>query len=599
MTRLGILPLIWTCLLSGAVSAQQIADTIYSGGPILTMSETQSAVQAVAVKDGKIIAMGDLADLLPLQDDATALFDLDGRTMLPGFVDSHGHVVFGGLQALSANLLPPPDGPNADIASIQTSLRNWMADNQAIIDQVNLVVGFGYDESQLTEKRPPDRHDLDAVSVDVPIILVHQSGHFGVANSKALTAVGIGKGSKAPPGGVIRFDEAGEPTGVLEENAFFTALIPLLGNLGDEGMQAFARAGAQLWASYGYTTGQEGRSSAEVVEALKHVASDGDLPIDVVAYPDVLVARDFIGANASLEYVDRVRVGGAKLTIDGSPQGFTALRDRPYYKPVGTYPPGYLGYASATMEQVQDAINWAYDNDIQILTHSNGEGASDMLIAAIDAAQTEHGAKDTRPVLIHGQFLREDQVDSFNRLGVFPSVFPMHTFYWGDWHRDHTVGPVNADNISPTGWIRQRGMMFGSHHDAPVAFPDSMRVLSATVTRRTRSGDILGPDQRVDVMTALKAMTIWPAWQHFEEDSKGSIDIGKRADFVLLSDDPTAVDPSELADIHVRVTIKDDAVIYEAPKGQKEGRLQQWPFLNDPIAGHMLLHAIYAPLGRM
>jgi predicted amidohydrolase YtcJ len=168
----------------------------------------------------------------------------------------------------------------------------------------------------------------------------------------------------------------------------------------------------------------------------------------------------------------------------------------------------------------------------------------------------------------------------------------MHTFYWGDWHRDHTVGPVNAENISPTGWVRQRGMMFGSHHDAPVAFPDSMRILSATVTRRTRSGDILGPHQRVDVMTALKAMTIWPAWQQFEEGDKGSIERGKLADFVILSDDPTAVDPETLADLEVRVTIKEDNVIYDAdtvPTGQKV----RLPMGTDPEAGHQLLAALY------
>ena len=158
--------------------------------------------------------------------------------------------------------------------------------------------------------------------------------------------------------------------------------------------------------------------------------------------------------------------------------------------------------------------------------------------------------------------MREDQVDSLQELNIFPSVFPMHTFYWGDWHRAHTVGPVLADNISPTGWIRQRGMMFGSHHDAPVAFPDSMRVLDATVTRRTRSGDILGPAQRVDVMTALKAMTIWPAWQHFEADNKGSIEEGKLADFVILSKDPTAVDPETLDTLKVLMTIKEGVVAF-------------------------------------
>lgn len=580
-------------LASGTVFAQEIADTIYTGGPILTINDTLPRAEAVAVKDGIIIAAGSVADVLARQGDGTEVFNLDGRAMLPGFVDSHGHAVMGGLQALSANLLSPPDGPSTDIAALQKTLRDWVSENQTIVDQVNLIIGFGYDESQLAEKRPPTRYELDEVSEELPIIIVHQSGHFGVANSKALETGGISKGSEPPPGGVIRIDDSGEPTGVLEENAFFEVLIPLLSNLGPEGMQAFARAGTQLWASFGYTTAQEGRSSPGIVETLKQVAADGNVPIDVVAYPDVLVDRNYIAANVSMDYKNGIRVGGAKLTIDGSPQGFTALRDRPYYDPVGDYPPGYAGYASATIEQTQDAVRWAYENGIQIITHANGEGASDMLISAIEAAQSEFGTPDTRPVLIHGQFQREDQVNSYRRLGVFPSVFPMHTFYWGDWHRDHTVGPVNAENISPTGWITQRGMMFGTHHDAPVAFPDSMRVLAATVTRRTRSGDILGPHQRVDVMTALKAMTIWPAWQHFEESNKGTIEVGKIADFVVLSDDPTAVDPESLADLTVQVTIKEDEVVYEAPAGVNEGRLREWPFTTDPVVAHQFLHVIY------
>ena len=206
------------------------------------------------------------------------------------------------------------------------------------------------------------------------------------------------------------------------------------------------------------------------------------------------------------------------------PQGFTAWRDQPYYKPVGNYPAGYSGYAAASAEQVMDAVQWAAENGLQILTHANGERASDLLIAAHRAAQARFPkAQALRPVLIHGQFLREDQVDSYKALGVMPSLFPMHTFYWGDWHRDHTVGPQCRQNISPTGWAVKRGMIFTSHHDAPVAFPDSMRVLDATVTRRARgSGRIVGADQRVDVITALKAMTIWPAYQHFEEKSKGA-----------------------------------------------------------------------------
>ncbi|TCL00374.1 hypothetical protein BXY66_3015 [Shimia isoporae] len=590
MTRFTAALLSFAFLPATALFAQEVADTIYSGGPILTMDDATPRAEAVAVKDGTIIAVGSADDVLAHKGETTELFDLDGRAMIPGFVDSHGHVVMGGLQALSANLLAPPDGEVVDISTLQDTLRTWVRDNQATVDSANLIVGFGYDQSQLAELRHPTKEDLDAVSSDVPIIIVHQSGHFGAANSAALAAADVTRTTPTPPGGVIRLGEDGAPNGVLEENAFFLVLGKLLGGIGEEGFKDFARAGAKLWASYGYTTAQEGRATPQVAQIAQAVGAEGDLPVEVVVYPDVLVDRDFILANQSGDYVNGVRIGGAKLTIDGSPQGFTALRDRPYYDPVGDYPPGYAGYAAASHEQVIDAIDWAFQNSIQILTHSNGEGASDMLLAAIAAAEDKHGLADRRPVLIHGQFLREDQVAEAKRLNVFPSLFPMHTFYWGDWHRDRTVGPINAENISPTGWLLERGMMFGTHHDAPVAFPDSMRVLSATVTRRTRSGDILGPHHRVDVMTALKAMTLWPAFQHFEEDKKGSLEVGKQADFVLLSQDPTAIDPETLASLKVMVTIKKDVVIHEAGDGVKKTDLLA------PM-GHHALDVAVAALG--
>jgi predicted amidohydrolase YtcJ len=506
----------------------------------------------------------------------TEVIDLAGRTMLPGFVDAHGHAYMIGIQALSANLLPAPDGAVNDVAALQETLRGFADANPERVARAGLLLGFGYDDAQFAELRHPTRDDLDAVSREIPIYAIHQSGHIGVANSAALAAAGIGADTPDPAGGVIRRRaDSAEPNGVLEENAHIVAMMALLGDLDADAGRVIFRAGVELLASFGYTTGQEGRASPAIAQLMQAVAAEEGLPIDVVAYPDVLMDRDFILRTASRAYADRFRIGGAKLTIDGSPQGFTALRDRPYHDPPEGLRADYKGYASASADQVFDAIDWAFANDVQILTHANGEGASDMLIAAIETATRTHGPADRRPVLVHGQFLREDQVAAYDRLDVFPSLFPMHTFYWGDWHRDRTVGPEAADNISPTGWVRARGMMFSSHHDAPVAFPDSMRILDATVTRRSRSGDIIGPAQRVDVITALKAMTLWPAFQHFEERSKGSLEPGKLADLVILSEDPTAIDPETLDGIVVLETIEEGGTIYRS--GQREGRLHYRP----------------------
>jgi predicted amidohydrolase YtcJ len=556
-------PLLSALLLVPSAYATQTADRIWSGGPILTMVDGQPRVDAIAVKDGKIIALGSSEQVRQFQGAGTVMEDLAGRALLPGFVDAHGHAFMIGLQAASANLLAAPDGKVTDIESLQDALTKWSSEHADVQESIGMVLGFGYDDAQLAEQRHPTRKDLDVISADVPVLIIHQSGHIGVMNSKALELAGITADTANPEGGVIRREaDSQEPSGILEEAAFFGSLGKQFSKMTADQAQALFEQGSKLLSRYGYTTGQEGRATSSIVPFMQSAAKAGRIPIDVVAYVDVMENRDFIAKNVSQTYTDGFRIGGAKLTIDGSPQGFTAFRDRPYFEPPDDYRADYRGYSAVTSDQTFDAIDWAFANDIQIITHANGEAASDLLLAAVKTAKAKHPPKDRRAVLIHGQFLRKDQVASLDELDVFASLFPMHTFYWGDWHRDRTVGPANADNISPTGWFRERGMMFSTHHDAPVAFPDSMRVLSATVTRRTRSGDILGPDQRVDVMTALKAMTIWPAYQHFEEGSKGSLEQGKLADFVILSQDPTAIDPETLHQVEVTETVKNGVSIY-------------------------------------
>ncbi len=224
----------------------------------------------------------------------------------------------------------------------------------------------------------------------------------------------------------------------------------------------------------------------------------------------------------------------------------------------------YRGLQTAPTEAAVEAVSRCFERGWQILVHAGGDAAIDLLIAAVREATRRHGAGDRRPVLIHGHTLREDQVEQLRSFGIFPSLFPMHTFYWGYFHRDSVLGPERAENISPTGWLMDRGMMFTSHHDAPVARPDSMRVLSATVSRRSRTGAIIGPGHRVPVATALKAMTLWAAHQHFEEASKGSIEVGKLADFVILSANPLEADQERLSELRVMETIKEGVSVYRS-----------------------------------
>ncbi len=555
----------WVISIAQCALGADSADIIYHNGTILTINDDQPIAEAVAVRNGRILAVGDEVGIRRLAGPDTAKFDLAGKTMLPGFVDSHGHTYLVGLQAATANLLPPPDGAGKDIAALQALLADWSANHPGAVEKVGWIAGFGYDDSQLAEQRHPTRDDLDRVSRDIPVLIIHQSGHLGVANSKALELAGVTAETKDPDGGAFR-RRAGsrEPNGVLEEYAFFYLVSKLAENFDESVNDALVEAGARLVASFGYTTAQEGRAMGPGLEAMKRVAEAGKLAIDLVAYPDVLEVED---VQPTMQYMNRYRVGGVKLTIDGSPQGKTAWLSEPYFVPPDGQSKDYRGYAAVDEQTINAAVEKAYAHGWQILVHANGDAASDRFIDAVRRAKLRYPNVDNRPVLIHGQVLREDQVAQLQELGIFPSLFPMHTFYWGDWHRESVLGPQRAENISPTGWVLERGMMFGSHHDAPVALPDSMRVLSATVTRTTRSGRVLGPGHRVPVATALKALTIWPAWQHFEEGSKGTIEPGKLADFVILSDNPLTVQLDELADLKVLETIKEGVTIYRRSEG--------------------------------
>lgn len=549
-----------------AATAAGPADLIYSGGPILTINDAAPTAEAVAVRAGRILAVGTRAHVEATRGPGTRMVNLEGRTMLPGFVDPHGHVAMVGLQAVGANLLAAPDGEGNDIPALIRILRDWAARNEAAVRRYGLIFGFGYDDSQLKERRHPTRDELDQVSTEVPVLIIHTSSHLAAVNSKALEKVGITAATPDPTGGVFRRrDGSREPNGVMEENAMIAGAGPLLGSLDEAAWLAMIRAGSEFYASFGYTTCQEGRAMGPTLANLTKAAERGLLAVDVVAYPDILGAADQLGGVLhGRAYRNRLRIGGAKISLDGSPQGKTAWLTRPYHVIPPGLPPDYRGLQTAPTDATIEAFSRCYERGWQILAHAGGDAAIDLMIGAVREARRRHGPGDRRPVLIHGHTLREDQVDALRELGIFPALFPMHTFYWGDWHRDSVLGPERAENISPTGWLMSRGMMFTSHHDAPVARPDSMRVLSATVTRRSRTGDIIGPRHRVPVATALKAMTIWAAHQHFEEATKGSIEVGKLADFVVLSDNPMSVDPETLAALKVIETIKESASIYRA-----------------------------------
>jgi predicted amidohydrolase YtcJ len=573
-TRVSRSTMVLALLASSAMAADPAADAIYTGGPIITMNEAAPRAEAVAIRDGKIIAVGTKAEVDKFKAAGTATIDLAGKAMLPGFVDGHGHVFTTGIQAASANILPAPDGEGNSIAKIQEILREYAKSDTS--KKFNLILGFGYDDAQIAEKRHPTRQDLDEVSKDVPILLIHQSCHLGAMNSKALELAGITADSKDPQGGVIRREADGKtPNGVLEETAFMTYAMAIFPKLNAEQFAQLAVMGQDYYIKQGYTTAQEGRATGPAHSSFVRLAEAGVMKIDVVSYMDMIFTDEPPELKTpwhSKTYNNRYRVGGVKLNLDGSIQGKTGYLTTPYKVP----PPGaatnYRGYETLPDKVIAAKVDKAYANGWQVLAHCNGDAAIDQYISAVRDAVAKHGRADRRSVVIHCQNVRMDQLDSIKELDLMPSFFGMHCFYWGDWHRDETLGAARAEKISPAASALRRGIKFSQHHDSPVAQPSAIRVLSSVVTRRTRTGDILGADERISVSDALKSLTIWSAYQHFEEASKGSIEAGKVADFVVLSDDPFKVNIEDLDDLTIVETIKAGKSIYKAgDKGAKVG----------------------------
>ncbi len=537
------------------------AESIYYNGTIITMNNAMPIAQAIAVTKGKILAVGSLDEIYNYTNKRTKFVDLSNKTLLPGFIDPHSHIFGISMQSVAANLYPAPDGVVNSINDLLLELKKYYETNPDLYKEIGFVVGFGYDNSQLKEQRHPTKFDLDKYFPDIPIYIMHQSGHIGVANSKALEFLAIDSNTVDPVGGVIqRVMNTQEPNGVLDENAHIDSFYKIAKFSPIFAAKMFLN-GVDIMKSLGYTTVQEGRSSEDQILIMKLLGFLRLLPIDIVAYPDIFKAPKAV-MTASKKYKGRFRVGGMKISLDGSPQGKTAWRDRPYVIPPHGHDANYVGYPSVERELVFEKIEMAYASNIQVLGHANGEAAIDLFIDAVANADKKYGNKDQRPVLIHGQFTRKDQINKIKNLGIFPSLFPLHTYYWGDWHREQTIGKPRYNDISPTKWFEDAGIMFTSHHDAPIAVPNNMRVLWATVNRISRTCKQIGPEQRVSVMTALKSLTLWSAYQHFEENTKGSLEVGKLADIIILSDNPLTINSMKINDIQIISTIKNGKVIF-------------------------------------
>ena len=535
---------------------------LYLNGDILTMrGNSPEYVDALIVKDKIIQFLGSKEEAMKIVGNNFKSIDLKGNTLLPGFIDGHAHFASFSAQAIGAQILPPPDAGAKDIPSLIEILKKWNTPaNRAL---TGWIFGMGFDDSVLEEKRFPTKHDLDQVSTEFPIMIVHISGHFAVVNSKALELLKINSTTKNPEGGIIRRENGTEPNGVLEELAAIPYMLKVLNPTSKKAADQFFEAGQEMALSYGYTTAQEGRAM-ENHELLVAASQSGKLKLDVVSYVDYLFVDKFMNSKwNSSNYHNHYRIGGVKLTLDGSPQGRTAWRTLPYLIPPDGAKKEYLGYPAIPKDSSVMAIyEKAFKNNWQIHTHANGDAAMDQMIRTMKPVVAKYGNDDRRNVLIHGQYIREDQLDSFKDLDVIASLFPLHTFYWGDWHKQ-IIGDSLGNTISPTRTALNKGLKITIHTDAPVALPNLMRMVGISVDRKSRSGQVIGEKERLTTYEALLAITSWSAYQHFEEHQKGTLEVGKLADMIILEKNPLKVSAKEIKKIKVLETIKDGVVVYK------------------------------------
>ncbi|CAH0526178.1 amidohydrolase [Vibrio hippocampi] len=562
---LAVLPAL---LLSACNSEDQTttvdADTVFYNGTVVTMDDEQSVATSVAIKDGVIVALNVDPDEYSTVN--TNKVDLSSQTIVPGFIDAHGHLSSVAQTASYANLAPSPIGTSDSIALLVNEMQTFWQDIELADGQ--WMIGTGYDDSLLAEQTHPTRDDLDQISTEVPIVIIHVSYHLAVVNSKALEVLGITAETEDPDGGkIVRYDDSNEPNGVLEETAMYLAMVAFSSAPQDEQSVLDMYQDTQdYYASFGITTVQDGAAGYETIKYYESLASAEQLMLDVVAFPtwDAYAMMKLDDYSTSKEYDNRFRIGGVKLILDGSPQGKTAFMTQPYLNPPTGESNSYVGYATLTSDFLEVKLSDYLEEGTQFIVHTNGDASVDMYLDALETVTTEETDYSTiRPVSIHSQTTRDDQLERMLTYQMIPSFFSAHTFFWGDWHRDEVFGVERAERISPTRSASNLNIAYTTHNDAPVVDPDMIRLMYNTVNRVTRSGQTLGEEQKATAYEALASMTKNAAYQYFEEDSKGTIEVGKRADLVRLSANPLTIEEDKINTIEVMQTYKDGELIYQ------------------------------------
>ncbi len=541
-------------------------DTLFYNGKIITIAEEtfeqEAGPEAVLVSNGRIQRVGALDEISSGLSGDTRKVDLQGKCLMPSFIDSHSHIVMNGQMSFTADL-----SECCSFEDIIETLKKYISDHK--ITEKEIVMGFGYDHNFLREQAHPDKKILDQASADIPIIIIHVSGHLYCANSLALTLAGISQETENPPGGQIgRICGSREPSGYIEETGI-ALLQPVIQTRVHIDTGFMLESMQDIYIRHGITTVQDGAATEENFAILKQMSDFGKLKIDVVSYP--LISADgskIFEKNRQMDnqYKNHLKLGGYKMILDGSPQGRSAWLSEPYENGDRLE----YGCAYYNDETVTRYVKKAAEDRKQILAHCNGDAASEQFLNAFEKCiENDADGLALRPVMIHCQTVRNDQLDRMARLHMIASMFVGHVWYWGDVHLKN-LGETRGNRISPVKDALSRKVIVNFHQDTPVTKPDMLHSVWCAVNRVSRTGKIIGREQKISVYEALKAVTINAAYQYFEEDLKGSIEEGKTADLIILDASPLEIETERIKDIQVLETIKDGNTIFCAEKVEEK-----------------------------
>lgn len=531
-----------------AREGEKAVKKLYYNGTILTMDEKNPTAAALAVEDDRILAVYQKVPT-DWQDEK---IDLNGKALLPGFIDGHSHFI-GFANSLSQCDLAEAKNFDDIVSLMQDFIK------KRSIPKGKWVIGVNYDQNFLEEKEHPDRHVLDRISPDHPIMITHISSHMGVVSSYGLEKQGITDAVQDPQGGRFgRFSDTDQLSGYMEENVFID-FQKAVSSFDLEELKRNIAEAQTIYAKYGITMIQDGMMPADLYPLLKMLAAEKLLKMDVVGYIDLAHCRSVYQEHPEDHtYHDHFRLGGYKIFLDGSPQGRTAWMKEPYLASEA------CGYPVHSNAELYELIEQALEDDAQLLAHCNGDAAADQYVTQFEKVVAKHQIKDThRPVMIHAQLVQKKELQRMKALSMIPSFFVAHTYYWGDIHLAN-FGKERGARVSPVHDAIEAGLYYTFHQDTPVLLPDMMKTISCAVNRVTRNGVSLDQSQSISVLDALKAVTIYAAYQYGEEKDKGSLEKGKKANLIILDKNPLEVPKQELAQITVLETIVDGQVLYKA-----------------------------------